>query len=422
MTQSFSVLLSHPTGNANVRQALSALYEENILHAFWTTVKWSPGSPFDSLLPSKAIAELNRRSYPQVPKQLVHTRPWREAARLLVGRTGLSKLASKITTALSVDSVYRDLDHSVAMRLSRGNVSAVLAYPDGAYESFQSARRNRVHTLYELTSAHVQFANDILSEEAELCPEWADTIARLKDSPEKIAHREEELRLADLVLAPSRHVVMSLPVSLRNNISVCVCPYGAPFPVEIRKEVRNSKLRVLFVGSLTQAKGLGYTLSAIRDVEKLVNFTMIGTRVGKCAELDAALDRYRYIPTLPNSEVLAEMARHDVLVFPSLTEGFGLVIMEALSRGLPVITTENTGGPEIIRDGREGFLVPIRSSQAIAEKLERLARDRDLLEMMSESAIECANNWTWQRYRAQLVSDVKRSCNISGMPSLETTL
>ena len=125
---------------------------------------------------------------------------------------------------------------------------------------------------------------------------------------------------------------------------------------------------------------------------------------GRCAELDAALARYRYIPTLPHSQVLAEMEKHDVLVFPSLTEGYGLVILEALSRGLPVITTRNTGGPEVIRDGREGYFVPIRSADAIAEKLAQLAGDRDLLEAMSEAALERAQECTWQKYRELLAS------------------
>ena len=72
-----------------------------------------------------------------------------------------------------------------------------------------------------------------------------------------------------------------------------------------------------------------------------------------------------------------------MLVFPSLFEVFGLVITEALSQGLPFITTSHTCGPNMITNGLDGFIVPIRSSDAIAVKLEQICNDRLLLSEMS---------------------------------------
>jgi glycosyltransferase involved in cell wall biosynthesis len=100
------------------------------------------------------------------------------------------------------------------------------------------------------------------------------------------------------------------------------------------------------------------------------------------------------------------MDRHDVLAFPSLSEGFGLVILEAMSRGMAVITTQNTGAVGILRDGVDGFFVPIRSGAALAEKLEALAGDRDLLRSMQESAQMRSTEFTWERYRATLAGAV----------------
>ena len=108
-----------------------------------------------------------------------------------------------------------------------------------------------------------------------------------------------------------------------------------------------------------------------------------------------------------NNEVLIEMKQHDVFVFPSLFDGFGLVILEALSRGLPVITTKNTGGPDILEDGSDGFIVPIRSSEAITEKLQLLCDDRTLLEKMSAAALKKAARYSWQEYRHNLKTTTK---------------
>jgi glycosyltransferase involved in cell wall biosynthesis len=105
--------------------------------------------------------------------------------------------------------------------------------------------------------------------------------------------------------------------------------------------------------------------------------------------------------------MLAEMARQDVLVFPSLFEGFGLVILEAMAQGVPVITTEATAGPEVITEGEDGFIVPIRDANAIAARLDQLATDRERLRAMSVAAHAKAARLGWENYRAGLVAAVK---------------
>jgi glycosyltransferase involved in cell wall biosynthesis len=110
---------------------------------------------------------------------------------------------------------------------------------------------------------------------------------------------------------------------------------------------------------------------------------------------------------MPHDEILAQMREHDLFVFPSLCEGFGMVITEALSQGLPVITTPHTCGPDVISDGVDGFIVPIRNPQAIVEKVELLYRNRDRLEEMSLAALQKASQLTWGAYRSRLVADVK---------------
>jgi glycosyltransferase involved in cell wall biosynthesis len=98
------------------------------------------------------------------------------------------------------------------------------------------------------------------------------------------------------------------------------------------------------------------------------------------------------------------MSAHDVMVFPSLFEGFGLVILEAMSQGLPVITTPHTAGPDLIEDGKDGFIVPIRSAESIARRLDQLASDPALLAAMSDAARETAASLAWRRYHEALVS------------------
>ena len=97
------------------------------------------------------------------------------------------------------------------------------------------------------------------------------------------------------------------------------------------------------------------------------------------------------------------MRNHDVLLFPTLFDGFGLVITEALSQGIPIITTINSGGPECIRHGIEGFIVPIRDTSAIIEYLDQLDKDRDKLRYMKEACLQRSYYLSFQLYKKQLV-------------------
>ena len=94
----------------------------------------------------------------------------------------------------------------------------------------------------------------------------------------------------------------------------------------------------------------------------------------------------------------------DVFLLPSVSEGSAGVCYEALAAGLPVITTPNAGS--VVRDGIDGFIVPIRSPEAIIEKLDRLASDPDLLAFMSKNARERSADYTLERYGERLLSNV----------------
>jgi glycosyltransferase involved in cell wall biosynthesis len=151
---------------------------------------------------------------------------------------------------------------------------------------------------------------------------------------------------------------------------------------------------------------------ACRQLRNSVALTIIGTKpLEPCRALDEELNRVRWIPSCPHSEVLAEMAANDVFVFPSLFEGFGLVLLEAMAAGLPLITTEHTAGPDLITDGREGFIVPIRSAEAIASKLDWFSADRDRARQMGLLAQRRATHFTWEAYGTKLAQHVAQACH-----------
>jgi glycosyltransferase involved in cell wall biosynthesis len=105
------------------------------------------------------------------------------------------------------------------------------------------------------------------------------------------------------------------------------------------------------------------------------------------------------------------MREHDIFVFPSLFEGFGLVITEAMSQGVPVITTDRTAGPDLIKDGENGWIVPASSSIAIKEVFTKILEKPELLEQFGLAAQQKAQTRPWSVY-GQEMADALSSLKI----------
>ena len=405
------ILFSHPLGNTHSRQAALAVEEAGLLAELWTCLNWTPGNPLERWLPARVTRELGRRSYPAPLRPKLRTAPWREALRLLAARlpVGGPRLTRHETGVASVDAVYQGLDRAVARRLpaaARG-LRGVYAYEDGAADTFRVAGELGLTRFYDLPIGYWRTGRAIFDEEAAREPGWAPTLTGRADSPAKLARKDRELAGADAVIVASSFTRSTLADVPHLRAPVHVVPYGGPAPMPVGELVADHRrggapLRVLFAGSLGQRKGISYLLDAVGRLGTHVELTLLGTKtVDGCAPLEHAVRAHRWIPSLPHAAVLAEMSRQDVLVFPSLFEGFGLVIAEALSRGLPVITTAHTAGPDLLDDGVDGFLVPIRSASAIAEKLELLFDPARRLEMR-HAALRKAALLSWETHRRLL--------------------
>jgi glycosyltransferase involved in cell wall biosynthesis len=394
------ILLSHPTGNEFVRHALTAFDAAGLLGEFWTTVSWNEQNRVHQLLPQSLQQLFARRSYPAAIRDRTHIVSMREIGRLLTG-------------AFSIDNVNVDLDAKVAARLrspwrvrhsaDSDNLKLIYAYEDVALETFRAGQERGMHRVYDLPIGYWRTAQRIFAEEAELKPEWASTLTGVKDSQEKLDRKDEELQLAERIVVASMFTKRTL-TDAPTHAEIDIIPYGAPLPVEPEIRKPNGSLKILFAGSLGQRKGLSYLLEAIGLLKGSVELTLLGRKAANdCRPLEAATRKHRWIPTLNHAGVLREMHEHDLLVFPSLFEGFGLVVLEAMAQGTPVITTEHTCGPDIIENGIDGFIIPIRSSQAIAEKIDLLNSDRRRLMSMKQAARRKAEALPWKFYQERLV-------------------
>ena len=389
-----------------MRAAARAFHASGLLQELDSCICWIPESALSRILPPSLATQLQRRAFPGIPAALQHSHPWRELLRLAgVGRR-LPWLQRHERGPLSIDAIYHSFDRHVAKRLPYLlGLQAVYAYEDGALQTFQAAQSLGLRRFYDLPIGYWRSARQIFAEERDLQPSWACTLTGLADSPAKLARKDEELALADAVIVASSFVRSTLECHQACPAPIHVVPFGSPPPIAVVPPARaaHAPLRVLYVGSLGQRKGLSYALEAIESLGNSVRLTLIGKLTARhCAPLNVALEQHRWIPSLPHAQILEQMRQHDVLLLPSLFEGFALVISEALSQGLPVIATANSGATEAVRDGVEGFIVPIRSSQAIGGRLQQLANSPDKLAAMRHACLSRAAELSWGGYEQAL--------------------
>ena len=382
--------VTHPTGNRNVRAALTALEASGMLHSYWTGLAWRADSSWSGVLPARARRELERRTFAGIPHDKIVQKPGREIVRLaaqrLFGRFG--RLQN--IPLLRADELNRAHDTFVARRLRPDAGYDAVAAPIGASRrTFERARQLGLKTVLDVTSAYHRVYRDIIRDEAGRMPAWASTLEDALTAFGKPRGDDVELSAADLVVAPSAFVADTLRHANLERKPV-VIPYGCPDALprsDAAARPKRDRLKVLFVGSLTQAKGLSYMFEAIEQTRSIVDVTVVGgLRTRQCRALNDALAKVRWFAHLPHADILRLMAECDVLIHPSLSEGMALVVGEAMSRACPVIVTPNAGNEFLVRDGESGIVVPIRDAVAIERALVTLADDRDRLAWMSRNA------------------------------------
>ncbi len=406
------VVISHPTGNEFFRAAIKGFFNAGMLGSVYTSLASFPGTLAYTAGGMKMLQDIRRRSFDRELKSLIHTHPWKETGRLLSIKWKRKKWVQHETGIFSVDEVYKSLDRYVARRLANEKAKGatiIYAYEDGAAFSFKKAKELGLHSVYDLPIGYWRTMQALLAAEKDLNPEWAVTLDGIKNSLEKLNRKDEEIALAEKIIVASSFTLKTLDSYPGRLPEVRVVPYG--FPAVNEKPYRSikahQKLKLLFVGGLSQRKGLSYLFRAVEPLESFVELTIVGRcNMNACGVLNRNLKKHNWIESLPHHKILELMKEHDVLVFPSLFEGFGMVITEAMARGTPVITTERTAGPDIIKNGENGWLINAGSAEALQAALENILIRPHIIAEFGQAALETAAKRPWSVYSRELAQAV----------------
>lgn len=324
-----------------------------------------------------------------IPREAVRRLWLPEALQKSFARVGAPQLANRVCGELFA--------HRAAQIM--GECDAIHFVHSVGWVAARKAKRDGIKVICDMREEHPQYQADILSEEA------AHLGIDFRGTGSNYMQRVvEEIGLADYIFCPSSYAKRTFVERGISENKLLVCPYGVDAGqfTTTRREVQRKDFSVLFLGQLSMRKGVHYLLEAFRKAA-LPNAKLI-----LAGPVDPAyrsvLDRYQGLfeetGRVPHSAVQDCYFGADVFVMPSLADSYGLVVSEAMSAGLPVIVSENTGMADFIRDGREGFVVPIRDSDAIADKLTFLYENRDLCAAMGSRGMATARSLDWNNYQS----------------------
>ena len=346
---------------------------------------------------------LRKRYHAPLDSKRVRMRP----SPSIITKLGITYARRNVTRNRWVFWHNDQFDRWVASRLQRfGNLA--FGYESASLHTFRRAKNLGLPCVLYQPNISAEKAVALLGEESQLFPNMAATLRGNWYPQEEMERKWEERDLADAIMCASTFTKQSLiEVGIDSN-KIYVEPYGVDQTIFTPSQDKFSRFSIIWASSYTQTKGMGYLLEALaREPVPGIELVLAGYPYG----IDGVASyenrvRVRRVGHISRQELGQVMKRCHVHVFPTLMDGFGRNIIEAMASGLPVITTAHCAGPDLIEDGVTGFIVPIRDADAICEKLAWINDHPQEAMEMGERARERVSGLTQADYRRRFAERI----------------
>ncbi len=301
--------------------------------------------------------------------------------------------------------IRESLDRGIYKRLKKiNNFDLYVGF--SAIEEAKSLNKAKKYIL-DWGSSHILYQKNILDEEYSKFGLKNDAHYH-KKVVEKIL---KEYDLADYIALPSSFtkrafVEMGIPEE-----KIILNPYGVDINEFKQLPKKDDVFRVVFAGGMTIRKGVHYLLQAFSELN-LSNSELL--LVGSFNEeirpfFKKYEGKFKWIGHKPQKELYKYYSQGSIFVMPSIEEGLAMVQLQAMACGLPLVCTTNTGGEDLIREGKEGFVLPIRNVEALKEKILYFYKNQDIaFEMGQMAKRRIQENYTWEHYGKRAIENYKK--------------
>lgn len=408
-------LVTSPVLNSHILNIVYALDKNRILEAFCTAVADNYSLWFANKLrrlltkisPSLDI-NLNKRKINNLSNSKVYKYPLWEILRVISRKL----FSQPRITDFFWEKGDHHLDKQSRRLIQKEKFNLFLGVEHSCLETLIAAKKKEKKTVLIFLSPHHSFFKKWVIPEYNKFPELMDTETKelIKLSEIRDRRRDKEAQLADIICTNSKVVTNSLLEAGFLKRKIMTVPLGAPVPNLKHKQIRPSKKKFSFIyaGPFSVHKGAHYLLKAWNDFSQTdTELHVYGENLLPKKLFVKSKKNIYFHGSILQKDLFSEFKKANILVFPTLCDGFGMVAFEAMACGLPVITTKNAGVSQFIEEGKNGFLVPPADSKSLKEKMSWCMNNPGKINQMRKEALKTAEGRNWEDFQKDFIKKLK---------------
>ncbi len=411
MSRKLKVLVANPGTGIFILETVRAYKEQTLLDSFYTTFVSNLNIPFYKYLEgTKFKKEFDRRAIDTDLLPYIKSSPLKELLR---------SFSSKFFSSNTTDKLYEWSEYSFDKWIANSldaSIDIVHCYEHSSLETIKRAKELGIFVVYEQPSQHHSFLSPKIIEQYQTNPKLGEVKNSLLVNEKSVLRnkrRDKELELADLIICNSSFTKNTLVDAHISEHKIKVVPLGFPSTAD-RKSITSNKIRFIYAGTSNIRKGIHLLLDVW--VEHFSNRDDLELYIVGKFDLPLiyktnTIPNITFIDSMPRTQLLESFCDADALLLPTLADGFGMVITEAMSRGLCVMCTENSAGPDIITHEKNGLIFKANSKEALVDILNKWSYKKKELQVMGVEAKNTASKYQWSEYRKALVNTVVENCN-----------
>lgn len=412
------IIVAHP-GKQHSYKTAEALYRDNMLFQYMTTVydkkNWKILCT-KYLMPKFVSNKIVQRKSPTLPDELVTIQC------IFLG------LFLLFFYKLPLNRKYRDwlfeyvhnqFGKCVAKYAIENNVDAVIMYDTTCNECFRILKEKAPHIkrIQDVSIANRAFMKINYEKDIERTGDLRLKKEQINLWESNILKRNtEELNLTEYFIVASNMSKRSLMFSGIAEDQIYIIPYGVEFEKFpcCRRNDSHGRLHLIYVGQITFRKGLHHLLRIIStEFKETCDLSVIGfyNQSNELYQEYKNRENIKFVGFVNHTNLVDYYHSSDLFVFPTLGEGFGLVILEAMSSGLPCIVSDLAGGDDAVDNGKNGFVFRAGDDKDFSSKLQWFVDNRKRLAEMSEYSSSHVRKYTWDIYYKNIQQTIRDIVN-----------
>jgi glycosyltransferase involved in cell wall biosynthesis len=335
-----------------------------------------------------------------VPKGKIRSLPHYEALK-----RGWGRLEKWLPSEEGSSLINRGFEWGASRHIPE-DTDIFVGWSGTAERGLSRARAMGAKAVLERGSGHIEHQCDLLQVEAERVG-----VSVNLPTPKVIEKEKREYEQAEYIVIPSYFAERSFQKYGIDSSKLIRIAYGVDLGEFPQEEKADDTFRIVYAGRMSLQKGVHYLLEAFSELSLPDSeLLLLGSKRPEIAPFFEKYEgEFRYLGHKPQDQLYRYYSQGSVFVLNSIQDGFGMVIPQAMACGLPAICTEHTGGPDIVRDGTDGFIIPIQDTGKLKEKLHWCYENREACRAMGEAARErVEKKFKWKNYGNRVVDKYEK--------------